>query len=713
MNETQQSGHLLVIDDDVVLRTVAVESLRHAGFKVSDVGSGEDALRQFESGSYDLILLDVMMPGLSGYEVCQRIRATAKGAQIPILMLTGLDDTASIELAYHSGATDFISKPFNGALLSKRVQYALRTSNITKAMKHSRESLASAQRLAGMGSWEMFPDGSMQWSEQLVVLLGAPVDAAQQATTESFLARVAEPDRDDVHQARRRLVADGTPYQMEFRIVRDDGAVRTVFEQASPISGEDAQALGFEGITQDITDRIQAEEKIRHLANYDPVTGLPNRQFFAELALTPIESARRQGSTCALLHIDVDHFTAVNDAFGRARGDVVLGTLAERLRLWTRRSDLTAVGQLHGESNLLARVGSNAFTFLCNDLDGQTQATLVAQRLFQVVAEPIEMESQALVLTASIGIAMFPSDANDLITLARCAEQAVYAAKKGGRAQYRFYDEQMNVQATNRLLMETALRRAISKGELRLHFQPKVDASNGTIVGAEALVRWQHPERGLLQPMEFIAIAEECGLILPLTDWVLERACQSLHNWSQAGLPSLPLSVNLAAPSMMDATLIEKLDDLIGRFSLTPASLTLEITETMLMHNVQASTALLHKLRAKGYGLSLDDFGTGYSSLSYLQRFPVHELKIDRSFVTDSAQGGQDATLVVAIIRLSREFGLHVVAEGVETQAQSAFLLKHGALIQQGYLFSRPVAPAAFEDLLRNSQSAQQIPPEK
>lgn len=707
MIEAQQSGHLLVVDDDFVLRSVAVESLRHAGFKVSDVSSGEDALRQFESGSYDLILLDVMMPGLSGYEVCQRIRATAKGAEIPILMLTGLDDTASIELAYHSGATDFISKPFNGALLRQRVQYALRTSSVTKAMKRSRESLASAQRLAGMGSWEMSPDGGMQWSEQLVVLLGAPADAAQQATTESFLARVAEPDRDDVHEARQRLVADGTPYQMEFLIVRDDGAVRTVFEQASPISGEDAQGLGFEGITQDITDRIQADEKIRQLGNYDPITGLPNRQFFAELALAPIERARRQGSTCALLYIDVDRFTAVNDAFGRACGDAVLHTLAERLRLSTRRSDLTAVGQLQGESSLLARVGSNAFTFLCDDVGGLTQTSLVAQRLLQAVAEPIEMGGQALVLTASIGIAMFPSDANDLNTLARCAEQAVYAAKKGGRAQCRFYDEQMNVQATNRLLMEGELRRAITQHELRLYFQPQVNASNGAIVGAEALVRWQHPERGLLPTIEFIALAEECGLILPLTDWVLEHACRSLHDWSQAGLPNIPLSVNLAAASLTDVALIEKLDVLIQRFGLTPASLTLEITETMLMHDVQASTALLHKLRAKGYGLSLDDFGTGYSSLSYLQRFPVHELKIDRSFVINAAQGGQEATLAVAIIRLSREFGLHLVAEGVETQAQSAFLLQHGAPIQQGYLFSRPVAAAAFEDLLRNSLIAQ------
>ena len=698
MSDLKKPPHLLMVDDDLLLRSVAVKSLRHAGFEVTDASDGEDALHQFERGTHDLILLDVMMPGLSGYEVCQRIRSTPLGADVPILMLTGLDDTESIMLAYQHGATDFITKPINWTLLSQRVNYALRTSNIARAMKRSSMRLDNAQRLANMGSWELFPNGDMLWSAQLAVLLGASEQVLQQPTAQAFLARVAPADRDAVRTARHQLLAEGTSYCLEFCIVRDDGVVCTVSEQAACICSVDAKTMGFEGITQDVTERVKAQEEIRQLANYDAVTGLPNRTFFNELALAPFERARREDTPCGLIHLDIDRFTSVNDAYGRVRGDAVLRTLAERLKLWTRTSDVTAVG-------LLARLGSNAFTFLFMGLDGQEQAALLAKRLSQAVAEPIEMGSQPLILSASMGIALFPGDAQELAGLARCAEQAVYAAKEAGRAQHRFYDEQMNIQATKRLLLESGLRRAIHDNELRLYFQPKIDAASGRIVGAEALVRWQHPERGLVPPIEFVPLAEECGLILQLTDWVLAQACTDLRAWLDAGLPGIALSVNLAALSLTDALLTEKLDALVQRFGLTPASLVLEITETMLMRDVDASIALLHKLRDKGFGLSLDDFGTGYSSLSYLSRFPVHELKIDRSFVTNAALGGRHAALAVAIVRLAQEFGMTVVAEGVETREQSDFLLRSGSPVQQGYLFSRPVPGPAFTAMMKNNMT--------
>jgi EAL domain-containing protein (putative c-di-GMP-specific phosphodiesterase class I) len=306
-----------------------------------------------------------------------------------------------------------------------------------------------------------------------------------------------------------------------------------------------------------------------------------------------------------------------------------------------------------------------------------------------------------LVLTASIGIAFFPNDAQDFPGLARCAEQAAYAAKDAGRAQHRFFDEKMNARAASRLRLEADLRRAIDQDELRLHFQPKVDASSGAVIGAEALVRWQHGEHGLIPPGEFIGVAEESGLILPLTDWVLNCACRSLREWSDAGLPNVPLSVNLAAPSLTGLTLVGKLDALLQRFRLQPRRLMLEITETILMRDVEAGVTLLKKLRDRGYGLSLDDFGTGYSSLSYLQRLPLDELKIDRAFVTHVARGGRDGALAAAIVALGRELKLNVVAEGIETPEQSAFFLQRGCNVQQGYLFSKPVPAAAFVQLLR------------
>jgi diguanylate cyclase (GGDEF)-like protein len=701
MKDEHGPAHLLIVDDDMLLRGMAAKTLRHAGFEVSDAGSGEDALVRFEERTYDLVLLDVMMPGLDGYEVCRRIRAMPQGARVPILILTGLNDTESIELAYRHGATDFITKPINWILLSHRVRYALRASIAAEAMRHSRESLARAQSLAGMGNWAMFPNGRMECSVELLRLFRASAEAGQCSSAEDFLERVVAADREGVSSARSRLSHDGTPYQLEFQIARFDGAIRTVFEQAARVLNDRGSPTSVEGITQDITERVEALERIRQLAHYDGITGLPNRQFFAELAGPALERAGRNGTGCAVLHVDLDRFMSVNDAFGRSRGDAVLKTVAERLRSWIRASDLVTAGQPPAEQGMLARVGGNAFALLIADLAGQEQAAVVAQRLLKVIAQPIDVESQALVLTASIGIAFFPNDAQELSGLTRCAEQAVRAAKGAGRAQHRFFDEQMNAFAASRLLLEADLRRAIDEAELRLHFQPKVDAARGAIVGAEALVRWQHRERGLVPPDEFIALAEETGLILSLTDWVLEAACRSLREWSDAGLPSIPLSVNLPASSLTGTTLIGKLDALMLRYALSPSSLMLEMTETMLMRDVESSVALMESLRARGYGLSLDDFGTGYSSLSYLKRLPMDELKIDRAFVTDAARGGRDGALAAAIIALGRELGLKMVAEGVETPAQSAFLLRRGCNVQQGYLFSRPLPAAAFESLLR------------
>jgi diguanylate cyclase (GGDEF)-like protein/PAS domain S-box-containing protein len=690
---------VLIVDDDPVLRTMAAQTLLHAGFDVAEAENGEAGLARTLERRFDLILLDVIMPGLDGYEVCQRIRAMPDGSTVPILMLTGLNDTASIDLAYGQGATDFITKPINWTLLAHKVRYALRASTAAEAMRRGRESLARAQSLAGMGHWTLLPDGHMEVSAELRRIFGMAANAP--ISVETLLQLVTESDRGAVRRARARLLGEGLAYQITFQIRRTDGAVRTMFEQAAPLEGVGGQARNFEGITQDVTERVRAEERIQELAHYEPATGLPNRKFFAELAGPSLERSVRSGSGCALMHVDIDRFKGVNDAFGRGQGDGVLKTVADRLRSWSRNSDLVAADQRAADRGTLASVGGNAFTLLITDIAGQEQASGVAQRLLKVIAQPITVEGQSLVLTASIGIAFFPNDARDLPGLARCAEQALHAAKDAGRAQHRFFDEQMNARAASRLRLEADLRRAIAGEELRLHFQPKVDATTRAIVGAEALVRWQHPERGMVPPGDFIGVAEETGLILPLTDWVLECACRKLRAWSDAALLDIPLSVNLAAPSLSGVALVGKLDALMQRFGLQPRRLILEMTESILMRDIESGVTLLQTLRERGYGLSLDDFGTGYSSLVYLKRLPLDELKIDRAFVTDAERGGRDGALAATIIALGRELGLQVVAEGVETREQSSFLLRRGCNVQQGYLFSRPVAADAFEQLLR------------
>ncbi len=696
-------ARLLIVDDNSLSRRIAASTLQHAGFEVSEADSGAAALTLFTGQRFDLILLDLIMPGMDGYEVCRRIRTLPHGALVPILMFTGVNDTESIDLAYQHGATDFITKPINWSLLSHRVRYALRASAAAESTRRTAERLVRAQRAANMGNWSVSTDGGFEFSGELLRILDVPEHEEPSSLIALLMDRVVPEDRERLMEATTVLARDKTPMQLQLNIMRRDGSIRTLYAQGSAVLDEQGNTTGIEGITQDITERAEARERIRRLANYDATTGLPNRKLFADLAHPMLERAERLRSSCALFYLDIDLFKSVNDAFGRSTGDAILKEVGERLRAWASDSELAYGSRAGDRTLLLGSAGGNAFTLLVPDLQGQDQATVVAQGLLKVIAQPIPVEDQPLVLTASIGIAFFQGDTGDLPGLMRCAEQSVHAAKNGGRAQYRFFNPQMNVLATKRLLLETELRRAIGQDELRLHFQPKVDAGSGVVVGAEALVRWQHPERGLLSPGEFIPLAEESGLILPLTDWVLESACCHLRRWSDAGMPAIPLSVNLAATSLADMTLIDKLDALMLRHGLSPSSLMLEMTETLLMRDVQSGVKMLERLRARGYGLSLDDFGTGYSSLSYLKRFPLDELKIDRAFVTDVANGSRDGALAAAIIALGHELGLDVVAEGVETQSQSAFLLGRGCNVQQGHLFCRPVPAAEFELLAWNN----------
>ena len=451
--------------------------------------------------------------------------------------------------------------------------------------------------------------------------------------------------------------------------------------------------------------RAEAEQRALQLAHYDEVTGLPNRRLFAELTAPALERARRQGLGCTVLHIEIDRLSKVRDVYGRSQVDVLLAGLTQRIRQCLRSGDLAVVNSAAGDPGVVARLGDHAFSMFIADLDNQERASVVAQRLLTALAQPLVVDTQPLVLSASIGIAMFPGDAQDLAGLTRCAEQAARVASAAGGAQHTFFDEALNAQARDHVQLEAELRHAIQAGHLCLHYQPKVDVRDGHIVGAEALVRWQHPQRGLILPGHFIALAEESGLIVPLTDWVLHGACRSLRRWADAGLRPLQLSVNLPASSLADARLLEQLDGLMQHYGLQPACLMLELTETMLMRDAASTIDVLERLRARGYSLSLDDFGTGYSALSYLKRLPVSELKIDRSFISDVALGGRDGALAAAVITLGCELGLQVVAEGVETPEQAAFLRGRGCVLQQGYLYARPLPQDAFEQMYQAGTS--------
>ena len=701
MDEDQRGGRVLLVDDDAMIRMLASESLRHAGFAVSEADCGEQAVRLFEAQEFDLIVLDVMMPGVDGYQVSRRIRQYERGQWLPILMLTGLNDGESIELAYRSGATDFITKPVNWLLLTQRVRYGMRSGQAIQAVQHSQQRLAHAQRLARMGSWEWsVAEARFACSDEMLRLFGGDWQLAGAATLDGFLASVRENDRAVVASARRALLIDGQPYQITYGMQRPDGKLREVYEQAQAVRDAAGKIVRVEGITQDISERIEAQQRIEHLSMHDGLTGLANRQLFAQVAAVELERARRNHGSCAIVHLDIDHFKSVNDALGNAAGDQVLCTLAERLRSSVRGADLLALNPSMRAAETVARIDGDAFTVLVLEVRAAGDAAIIAERLLQTISRPLSIDDREVVLTASIGIAVFPRDADSVEALARAAEQALYAARASGPANYRFFDEEMNAAARVKLHLENELRRAIAQGELRLHFQPKVDAASGRLSGAEALVRWQHPRRGLLGPGEFIPLAEEAGLIVALGDWVLAAAARYLRQWAEAGLAPVRVSINLASPSFLEEQVAEKCCAIIGQEGIAPEQVVLELTESLLVVDAERTIVRLNSLREKGFALSLDDFGTGFSSLSYLKRFPLDELKIDRAFVTDVTRGGKDAAIALSIIELGHQFGMRVVAEGVETRAQANFLLANRCPIQQGFLFSPPLPPDRFAAIL-------------
>ena len=562
----------------------------------------------------------------------------------------------------------------------------------------SEGSLMQAQRAAKLGSWrwEAGAAGAV-WSAELDRIVGRDA-AARPATLRTFLRAVEAPTRKTLLGHFRSLLA-GTN-----EIVSEHGAgdARVVHHQVAaerePSSGA---LLRLSGTLQDITDRQLAEQRIRQMAMFDSLTGLANRQHFSENLKNAVAHSKRHGGGVATLFIDLDRFKRINDTLGHSVGDALLCQAAQRLLECVRESDTVARPQSNEPSSLVARLGGDEFTVLLRDVLQPRDAAIIATRMVTALEVPFLIDGNQLVVTASIGIAMHPTDGDNADDLVKAADAAMYHAKSLGRNTVQFYSAEMNTVAFEKLTVENELRLAVERPPWVLHYQPKVDATTGEIAGVEALIRWNHPTWGLVPPARFISVAEEIGLIAQIGDWVLEDACRQVAEWKRAGLGEIRVAVNLAAPSFRKANLVRNLKALIERYGIHPSQLQIEATESMLMEHAGMTLKTLHELHALGVRLSIDDFGTGYSSLSYLRRFPVDQLKIDRSFVTDMASNPDDAAITGAIISLGRNMKREVVAEGVETLAQAKLLLAQGCHVMQGFLFSRPVPAAEMEELLR------------
>jgi diguanylate cyclase (GGDEF)-like protein len=709
--ETRFGGPLILIaDDDPTMRGFLRESLEADAFKVIEAVDGSQAVSIFTSHRPELILLDVSMPGMDGFEACAAIRRLPGGDLTPILMLTGLDDYESVSKAYEAGATDFSVKPINVLVLIHRVRYMLRASRTLAKMLQSEERLAKAQRLARLGNWEWdLISGELHWSEEMYHLFG--IDPGNWAPTrDKQLERVHPADKDMVSRALVEALRNVRPYSLDFRITLPDGTERSVHEEAEVIFDKNRTAVRMLGATQDISDRKEVEGQIRLLAYYDGLTLLPNRRLFMEKLDLALENARRREGSLAVLFLDLDRFKQINDTLGHSAGDRLLQGVAERLRKCLRSSDAVARGEALNATDDVARLGGDEFIVSITNVTRGEDAARVARRLQESLEQPFKLDENEVFVTASIGISLFPQDGTDLESLLKNADAAMYHAKDAGRSNYQFYSKSMNAAALQKLTLENKLRRALEREEFQLYFQPQIDVRSWSIIGAEALIRWRHPDLGLVQPAEFIGLAEETGLILPIGEWVLRTACAQAKAWQDAGHGPLVMAVNISGRQFRGKNLVQTIGQAIGGFGLDPRRVELEITESVLMRSVDETVNTLKALRAMGPRIAVDDFGTGYSSLSYLRRFPIDTLKLDQSFIQDSVKDRGTAAIVAGVIDMAHGLGLEVIAEGVETAEQRTLLFQDGCHIMQGYLFGRPVPAPEFEQLLVTKNTRHPLP---
>lgn len=494
-----------------------------------------------------------------------------------------------------------------------------------------------------------------------------------------------------VKECRRQIGETPGPTPLfEAKVVRLDGAVVDVEASGGPFVVKEG-TLGTQVVMRDITQRKKADEQILYLAQYDGLTGLPNRNLFRDRLSHAVERAKRNEQMLAVMFLDLDRFKEINDTLGYRTGDKVLQAVTERLRKTLRGMDS------------IARLGGDEFTIVLEDVADVDQVTTVAERIQEAFLDPIIVEDREIFVTASTGVTLYPLNAVDIDELLQTADVAMYRAKADGPNTYKYYAPEMNASAAQHLHMEGLLRRAPERTEFLLHYQPKVEVQSGRIIGAEALIRWNSKELGLVSPGQFIPLAEKTGLIVPISEWVLKTACAQNKAWQRQGFPSLLMSVNLSPRQFRQKNLVGIIAGMLHETGLEPRFLDLEITEGTMMHHPDEAVALLQQLHRLGVQLSVDDFGTGYSSLAYLKRFPVQRLKIDQSFVRDLTTDADDAGIVTAVIAMAKSLGLGVVAEGVETEEQLAYLANLQCDEYQGYYFSRPLPAEEFVRLLRTS----------
>ncbi|HEY8940377.1 MAG TPA: EAL domain-containing protein [Cellvibrio sp.] len=794
---------VLVVEDDEAARLTTSITLERAGYNVIEAADCASARAKFSERRPDIVLLDVLLPDGDGFHLCRELLASPGGKDLPIAMVTGLDDIDSIHRAYESGATDFITKPVSWGTLPYRIQFILRASRAFRDVSISegktrallagipdiilridrdgqvidmqvgayvndmeewvvhdpktgeghlpapvyRTLAASIRRVfAGQGEqlaefdWTQ-KDHLRTWEARLilrerdeVVMVVRDITQRKQQEAELRLwAKVFEGSNEAIliTDAKLRIVLVNNSYekimgfteaevlgvdtakigaqlhshgffrnlvsvlkergywQGELINRRKNGERFPTWYSISQVLNAEGQPENYIAIFSDISERKKSRERIDFLAHHDSLTELPNRALLNDRLEMAINTAKRRKEKVGILFIDLDRFKNINDSLGHAAGDQILRQTAARLSAAVRNDDT------------VARLGGDEFVVLLPRVRDERSLAEVAIKLREELLKPYTLEDMPLHLSPSIGIAVYPDDGDTPSTLIKNADAAMYLAKEKGRNNYQFYTPILNARTLDRLKLEYDLRSALDQQQFELHYQPQIDVRTQRVYGAEALVRWRHPERGLVPPNHFIPIAEEIGLIIPLGAWVIAEAARQVKRWHAAGFGDLVVSVNISALQFHQAGFLNEVQGILEQAGTAPSSLELELTESMLMSDMEVSIQVLQAFRDFGYRIAIDDFGTGFSCLNYLRRLPVNILKIDQSFVRDMQTDSASLAIVASIIRLAESLGMETIAEGVETVDESELLSHQGCSLMQGYHFSKPLPVAQFESWLQ------------
>jgi diguanylate cyclase (GGDEF)-like protein/PAS domain S-box-containing protein len=686
--------------------------MEQESYKVAEAADAEQALAAYSRLNPDLVLLNALMPVVDGFTCCAKLQTFSRKNHAPVLMIMALEDRESVDRALLVGATDYVTKPIHWAVLRQRVRRLLQQSYLyqqleksnqelhakinelsqaEEALRESQERYALVAQSTHDGFWDWnLKTNQVYFSSRWKSMLGYSEHEIGNSLADWFNRVHPEDIERFKAEISAHLAGLTNCFENEHRLLHQDDSYRWMLSRGIALRDADGKPYRIAGCQTDITQSKTTEARLLHQACHDALTGLPNRVWFMErLEYAIARTKLHQDYVFALLFLDLDRFKLVNDSLGHALGDQLLMAIAQRLKTCLRPADT------------IARLDGDEFTILLEDIKDLSHATQVADRIHQELSLPFNLKGNTVFTSASIGIVISALGYDRPEDMLRDADTTMNRAKALGKARYEVFNQTMQNQAMARLQLEIDLRSALERQELQVYYQPIVSLNNGRIAGFEALVRWQHPQRGLVSPAEFIPVAEETGLIIPLGWWVLRQACRQICTWQQQVPvhPPLIVSVNISGKQLTQSHLVTEIKQILRETGLDAGSLKLEITESVLVDNIEAVVPILKQLKALGIGLSIDDFGTGYSSLSYLHQMPIDTLKIDRSFVHDVDCDPEKIEIIRTIVGLSWNLGMNVVAEGVETKKQMYQLQALNCDYGQGYFFSRPVNAKAAKAL--------------